>query len=307
MSVQNVKQQPKGTQYGILIYDIPKENEALYYRIQTKIRQKAIRLNLSVYLLLWGMRGEIEKIIDEAQQETGQYASVFFAKFDNSEEEHILRAAKESLLAEMKRIAKRLVDNVKKAREKAEKEGKEFKHISEGYAYKIKHKLEEAEALAMLFGLTRDVKYAMESVQKSFAAELEKILAEKAQKKAAKKAEREAKKEAEKAAKKAERKRKKEEKQKFITDPITGGSKDGAEIPPDQELVQEESSVQMDDDVDTVEVEDEAPEHENMPGPCPNCGELPPDCECAAGEDDEDHVDVPDGDGNPSTSWTDPV
>lgn len=207
--VANVSRQGSGsTEYGILIYDIPQENMKLYDRIQSKIRRKAIRLNLSVYLCLWGMRDELEKIIDDAQEETGQYASVFFAKFDNSEESAIRRAAKESLIVEMKRIAKRLVENVRKTREKLEAEGREFKHISEGYARKIQHRLEEAEALAMLFGLTRDTKYAMEAVQKSFAAEMDKILAEKQAKKAEKKAVRE--------AKKAEEKRKRQEERERI-------------------------------------------------------------------------------------------
>lgn len=262
--VQNVSQQTQGTEYGILIYDIPKENTQLYNKIQTKIRKRAVRLNLSVYLCLWGMREEIEKIIEEAQAETGQYATVFFAKFDNAEEAHIRRAAKESLIVEMKRISKRLVDSVRKAREKAEAEGKVFKHISEGYAWKITQRLEEAQALAMLFGLTRDIKYAVESVQKSFAAEMEKLLASKAEKKAAKAAAREAKKE--------EKKRKCREKQ---------------EAEEDNEEVVEESGIDMDDDLDTEEVETPDPEEEDS--------------------DEDDSEDIPDGEGVPSTSWTDPV
>jgi hypothetical protein len=242
--VANVPQQSGSVSYGILIYDIPKENMKLYNKIQSKIRRKAIRLNLSVYLCLWGMRGELERIIEEAQEETGQYASVFFAKFDNSEEEAIRRAAKESLIVEMKRIAKRLVEHIRKTRDKMEAQGKEFKHISEGYAWKIKQRLEEAESLAMLFGLTRDTKYAMESVQKSFAAEMEKLLAEKEEKKAAKKAAREVKKAAKKEkksggkGKRSKRKNKEEEPKEEVS------------------FVPEESSVVMDEDVDTVEVEE---------------------------------------------------
>ena len=259
--VANVSQQSGSGSYGILIYDIPQENMTLYNKIQSKIRRKAIRLNLSVYLCLWGMRGELERIIEEAQEETGQYASVFFAKFDNSEEEAIRRAAKESLIVEMKRIAKRLVENIKKTRDKLEAQGKEFKHISEGYAYKIKQRLEEAEALAMLFGLTRDTKYAMESVQKSFAAEMEKILAEKKEKKAAKKAAREAKKAKEKRKRKEERERKKAEK--------AAAKKRGSKPEPEEEAPKEEDSpavvpdpVVMDEDVDTVEVVDSEEEEQ---------------------------------------------
>lgn len=252
--VKNVDRQKEGTSYGILIYDIPKENTKLYDRVQSQIRRKAIRLNLSVYLCLWGMRSELEKIIEEAQEETGQYATVFFAKFDNSEEKHIRRAAKESLVVEMKRIAKRLTDNIRKSREKAEAKGKEFKHISEGYAWKINQRLEEAEALAMLFGLTRDTKYAMESVQKSFAAEMEKILEDREEKKAAKKAAREAKKAKKKRSKKQTKTEKKSEP---VPDPEV--EKEPAPEPlPEKEPV----STKMDDDLDTEEVSTEDPHNE---------------------------------------------
>lgn len=275
--VQNVNKQHHGVRYGILIYDIPKENTKLYERIQAKIRQKAIRLNLSVYLCLWGMRDEIEKIIEEAQEETKQYATVFFAKFDDAEEEHIRRAAKESLIVEVKRVAKRLTDSVRKAREKAEAEGKEFKHISEGYAWKIRKRLEEAEALAMLFGLTRDIKYAMESTQRMFAAELEKIAQEKEKKKAEKKAAREAKKKKKKEEKKRERKQKREAKKKKLKDFITGASE---KKEPEKTEEEEGASPVMDDDIDTEEIEKDSTVETSNP-------EQPPET-------------------SPS-SWTDPV
>lgn len=194
MTVQNVDQQSEHSEYGILIYDIPEQHQKLYYRIQSKIRAKAIRLNWSVYLCLWGMRDDLAKIIDEAQEETGQYATVFFAKFDNSEETAIRRAAKESLIVEVNRVAKRLLDTVAKTRAKMEKENKEFKHIREAYASRIKKRLEEADALAMLFGLTHDIKHALETAQKIFAIEMTKILAGKEEQRATKKAEKTSKK-----------------------------------------------------------------------------------------------------------------
>ena len=178
MPVKNVSVNDKSSEYGVLIYDVPQDCPELYDKIYSKIRGRAIRINYSVYLLLWGMRNDLEKLIDEAQQEAGQYAVVNFVKFDASEEVSIRRMAKESMCIEIKRIAKRLLDAVKRAKEKEESETSGTVHISEGYAWKIENRLKEAKALALLFGLTRDIQHVFEATQKLFAAEMEKILAE---------------------------------------------------------------------------------------------------------------------------------
>lgn len=183
-----VKEQGSGIEYGILIYDVPQDNPQLYHKVYTRIRKKAIRLNLSVYLFLWGMKEELEGIVTEAQEETGQYATVCVLPFDSRATEEVQRAAKESLIIELKKLQKRLLDTIAKNRKEAEEKGVDFKHIREGYAYQVKNRLEEAHALGMLFGLTHDIKHALESVQKVFASQLEIILGERQENKAKKKA-----------------------------------------------------------------------------------------------------------------------
>jgi hypothetical protein len=178
-----IAEQGNGVKYGVLIYDVPQDNPQLYHKVYRKIRRKAIRLNLSVYLILWGMKEELEGVIEEAQQETGQLATVCVLPFDNRSVEDIRIAAKQSLANEIKGIGDRLLTTIVKTKEKMESEGKKFTHIREAYAKQIQQRLEEAEALGVLFGLTHDIEHAIESTQKIFAGELEKIMADNVNKK----------------------------------------------------------------------------------------------------------------------------
>ena len=183
-----ISQQGDGIQYGLMIYDVPQENTKLNHKVYSKIRKRAIRLNLSAYLFLWGMKDELELLVSEAQAETGQFATVCVLPFDNNSLEEIRLAARQSLINELQRMGERLIATIAKNRKKAEEDGVEFKHIRSGYAYQVKQRLEEAEGLAFLFGLTHDIKYALEAVQKTFASQLEKIMGERQEQRAVKKA-----------------------------------------------------------------------------------------------------------------------
>jgi hypothetical protein len=175
--------------FGICIYDIPSDHQSLYLRILSRVRTRAIRLNLSVYLFLWSMKDEIEKIVEEAKIECpGQTATIFVAKFDNNEKELLINQARQCLVRDIEGVGKRLLEQVSEAQAKANDEGKDFKHLREPYVKLMKQRLEEAHGLAVLFGLTHDIKYAMETSQRVFAGEMSKILAEKQIIRAAKKA-----------------------------------------------------------------------------------------------------------------------
>jgi hypothetical protein len=165
MSVPNVvtNSAAEGVEYGILIYDIAEKDSDLYSRVYTRISRRAIRLNMSVYLCIWGMRDQINMIIEEAQQETGKTADIFFAKFD---------------IRDVQQVKKRLLENVASAKEKAAKEGKEFKHIRVAYARKVEKKLAEAKGLAIMFGFSSDIDHELHAAAKLLSIELEKILEE---------------------------------------------------------------------------------------------------------------------------------
>jgi CRISPR-associated endonuclease Cas2 len=174
-----VAQQDDQFEYGILIYDVPTANQSLYHRLQTRIRRRAIRLNLSVYLFIWSYKESLEKIVEEAKKEVpGQSAVVFVAKFDNESREELRRQAKESLIRDVRGLGTRVLKAVEKAQKKAAEESKIFTRLESTYTDNIKKRLEEAKALAMLFGLTHDVEHAFEATQKILASEMTHIQAE---------------------------------------------------------------------------------------------------------------------------------
>lgn len=176
-------------EFGILIYDIPEDNLALWRRIQSRIRRCAIRLNLSVYLFRWSMKEELEKIIEAAKAEVpNQTAVVFAAKFDNSSKDSLNQKAKECLIRDIHDIGVRLLDTVVREQEKAQKQGKVFKFVREPYLNEVRRRLEEAKSLAFLFGLTHEVSHAIEATQKLFAAEMTKLLSDRQARRAEKKA-----------------------------------------------------------------------------------------------------------------------
>lgn len=178
-------------EYGILMYDIPEDHQTLYFKIQSRIRRRAIRLNLSVWLFKWGMKEELEQLIEEAKQEVpNQTAVVFMAKFDNSSHEDLRVQARACLLRDLKQLGERLLKKITEAKEKAEEKGERFDHLRTAYLKEMKKRLEEAEALAMLFCLTHDTKHAFESTQKIFASEFAKVLAEEDGRRASRKASR---------------------------------------------------------------------------------------------------------------------
>lgn len=146
-----------GEEYGILIYDVPCENKDLYYRLRTRIGKSAIRMNLSVYLFQWGRKEEMEAIVKQAREETGEYAKVCVLKFDDREEVEIQRIARESLAKTIRDIGARLHERIEKARDN-------IMDLPDVYLVNVRKRLEEAQGLAVLFGLTQDVEYALEAV-----------------------------------------------------------------------------------------------------------------------------------------------
>jgi hypothetical protein len=184
-----VPQQSPDQSFGVCIYDIPSDHQKLYLKILGRVRKRAIRLNLSVYLFLWSMKDEIERIVEEAKIECpGQVATIFVAKFDNGEKELLRNQARQCLIRDIQSVGERLLKSVSEAQEKANEEGKDFKHLREAYVNQMKNRLEEAHGLAVLFGLTHDIKYAMETSQRIFAGEMSKIMSERQIVRAAKKA-----------------------------------------------------------------------------------------------------------------------
>ena len=178
-----VEQQSEDQDYGLLMYDIPEDHQTLYSKIHRRLRGQAICLNYSVYLFMWGRKSALEGVIAECKAEVpDQRARVLIAKFDNSSREDLRRDAKQAMVRELVQIRDRLLKTI----EQNISDNKD--HIREAYAHDIQKRLEEAEALAMLFGLTHDIRHAMEAVHALFAGQLEKVLDERSQRRTARRA-----------------------------------------------------------------------------------------------------------------------
>jgi hypothetical protein len=151
--------------YGVFLYDVPTGNGRLYHRLRSRIRGIALRINLSCYLIQWGQRQRVLEIVEEAKKVTGQYAAVSLLKFDNSDEKEIQRVAKESLTREINLIAERMQKRIAEVRKKE-------RVLSEACVKRVEQQLKDAESLAIVFGLTEDLSYVLETAKKTFDADL---------------------------------------------------------------------------------------------------------------------------------------
>lgn len=128
-------------EYGLLVYDIPSNNKKLYARLRKAIKGKCLRINLSVYLIPWAQKQQMDDIISSAG---GQgYASL--TKFDGSESEQLEATAKRCLQEQTGNILKALQAEIDSSVQK-------YAHV-----YRAKDRLAEAQAIALLFGFEQDV------------------------------------------------------------------------------------------------------------------------------------------------------
>jgi len=157
---------PQGQEYGILIYDVPVECKTLYNKILRKIRRRAIRMNLSVYLIPWGMRDSMQSLMDEAMEETGQSMTVNIIKFDSSSEEQIELLAKESLRKAVRDAIERLSEKIRSVEEEAAE-------VSREYFEKTKSYLQDSEVLAGMFGFEQDLQGVLGAARRVYEREWE--------------------------------------------------------------------------------------------------------------------------------------
>lgn len=128
-------------EYGLLVYDIPSSEKKLYGKIRKAIKGKCLRINLSVYLIPWAQKAQMESIIAEAGGQN--YATL--TKFDSSESEQLEVVAKRCLQEQTSKVLKSLQAEVDASVQK-------YAHV-----YRAKENLAEAQAIALLFGFQPDV------------------------------------------------------------------------------------------------------------------------------------------------------
>lgn len=156
----------KPEEYGMVVYDVPSDNQKLYYRIWTKIRKYGIRINLSVYLIPWGYKKLCENLLNEAMAETGQNATFSIMKFDGFSQDTVETLAVEQLNREVH-------DTMTRLHEKAEEYIINGKDLPQRYLNTVKGRLDTAKALAVVFGITGDVEMSIQAACDIFNVHLE--------------------------------------------------------------------------------------------------------------------------------------
>ena len=180
-------------EFGLLTYDVPITERALYNKLRQRIRKVCIPLNWSAYLIPWGLRDTVTSILQEVQSEKPNIISSGVHKFDSSEEANLVAAAQRGLNLIMskahKLMSKRLEEAEINFKETTEKVNAALKNKNrkasdaelmklKGFAedqYEIDMKkalsgadksLKEAVGLATLFALTSAMDFAVEAQMK---------------------------------------------------------------------------------------------------------------------------------------------
>lgn len=106
-----------GQQFGLLQYDVPLTERALYNKLRSKIRRYALPLSSSAYLIPWGFRDAVNEILEEIQSEKPNVINSGVHKFDDSEEKALALAAERSLNQIVTNTTNLLAKRLQKAEE----------------------------------------------------------------------------------------------------------------------------------------------------------------------------------------------
>jgi len=146
-------------QYGMLIYDVPTKNKKLYVKLWKQIRRRAVRINLSVYLLKWGQKEALQDIIDQAIEE--QTALIRFQRFHPDEVGDVENWAVECLNRDIREIVARLTKRIEKANEQ------EDPSIRPEFFQQLKDDLQNFETLAVMFGFEGNIEGVMDTTRRA--------------------------------------------------------------------------------------------------------------------------------------------
>ena len=153
--------------YGVLVYDIPTSLAALGNRLRKLIRKVSIRVNLSVYMIQWGQKAQIEAMVARAETKSeAKVPNIRILKFDSVSDAEARDMAVQGLRDYINGIAAGL-------RKKVAKMQKEDMTEMEAWAQaSFVKKVKEAEGLAVAFQLMEDVEPALKAVSELVEAQL---------------------------------------------------------------------------------------------------------------------------------------
>lgn len=172
--------------YSLFVYDVPVNATCLYYLISRVIRKKALFLNLSCYLVKTAQRNEIVQKLEQEMEKIKvkhsakglpfHRAEYYIIRFDPQENEQLFKISIAELNKQIRKIGKSLLDRIERLRQKLEKKECSPEEFSTKYVLALKkaHKdVDEAQGLALLFLIDKDVVGTIETTLKLIAAQKE--------------------------------------------------------------------------------------------------------------------------------------
>ena len=121
---------------GCLIYDIPATNTKVYSKVKSIMGGFGLPLNLSVYLIPWGVK---EKINELLKNHITSDCSIHFIKFDSSSFPELRKRAVDSANKLISYLYKRITDKIQEIRSQSESKQYNFK-------YEINKKLQKSRS-----------------------------------------------------------------------------------------------------------------------------------------------------------------
>ncbi len=149
---------------GCLVYDVPVGNNKAYNQIRQVLRKHALPINLSVYLIPWALKGQVDNLL---KAKVTVACDIRFIKFDSSSLPELTKQVETSLRILVQDIMKRI--NEKVAGIKASTE--ETKRYA--FKYEITKRIEAVETLTIIFGLTQEIQDLITACQALYKLEVD--------------------------------------------------------------------------------------------------------------------------------------
>lgn len=161
---------------AVLVYDVPTECKGFYGALMSRIRGKAIPINKSVYLIPYGEKPTIERMVAQAEAQARKNAqkkgraftmtgiNVDIVKFDGSSQAEIERI----LIRETDRLLDDLKSRVSAKVKELTDKGEAFDEKRQKYYLRRMNLLKEA---FFLFGLSYDIEDACKTIRQIIGLE----------------------------------------------------------------------------------------------------------------------------------------
>jgi hypothetical protein len=165
--------------YSMFVYDVPNDATYLYYTISNVIRKKALFLNLSCYLVKTAQRNEIIQKIEQGMEKIKakrsskglpfHHPTYYIIRYDPQEKEQLFQLSINELNKQIREVGQSLLARIERLRKKVEEKECSKEEFDVKYALAIKkaHKdVDEAQGLALLFLIDKDVVGTIETTLK---------------------------------------------------------------------------------------------------------------------------------------------